>query len=493
MAKVNPEGYQKAIENELDIINKDREIVPFILNPPQKDFLYKITGKDIVLKARQMGFSSLILAILTIKFILGENERCVVVSHEASATQKLLDRVKFFINSFERKNDLKLPLKYNSRSEMVMEGKNNSFYIGTAGSRSFARGDTISAIHLSEYSFYPDPEGILAGAMQAVTPNGLVFIETTANGFNFFKTLWEESRRGERPFKTHFYGPEWAYSKEFLEEKKKELGRLYPQEYPENPEAAFISSGDTYFEKESMVALLERTKPKIDLEFTPLNQGWKQFRKIEKGEFFAVAVDTSSGGPDYTAAQFYSKTKMDVPIVFHSRVTTSALTNELANVLNFIFDKTGKKPVVAYERQNGGAFEMDRLMALNREGKFTIFTMPTYGRSDKDDHDQTRIGWDTTTATRPKMLEDLKVMVDKQLIGIYDRETINELFSFIVNQRSSGWKAEAAPGSHDDLVMALAIAIQVATMSKEEVTVEEMKAKVGQLPKENFFDNDGFY
>lgn len=256
----NWEGNKKAIENEYTIIDKSGKEVKFILNPPQADFITKISGRDIILKARQEGFSSAILGIGTNKFIYGENERCVSISNESSATQRLLDRVKFYIKSYERKNELQIPMKYNSRSEMVFDGRNNSFYIGTAGSREFGRGDTITFLHLSEFFFYADPERLLAGIMQAVVPNGLVFIESTANGFNFGKTFWDRTVAGETGFKHHFYGPEWIYTPEFLEQKKKELGRLYQQEYPSSPEEAFLTSGDSYFDKEALRWYLSQSK-----------------------------------------------------------------------------------------------------------------------------------------------------------------------------------------------------------------------------------------
>ena len=40
-----------------------------------------------------------------------------------------------------------------------------------------------------------------------------------------------------------------------------------------------------------------------------------RYRKIEPGEQIVVGVDTAAGGTDWCAAQFLSKTKLDVPIV----------------------------------------------------------------------------------------------------------------------------------------------------------------------------------
>jgi hypothetical protein len=259
----NWQGNKSAIEENYEIINKEGKRVKFILNKAQDHFIQNLAQYNIVLKDRQLGFSAEILALGTNKFIFGENQRCVSMSHEASATQRLLDRVKFFKDSFERNNNVKIPLKYNSRNELVYGERNNTFYIGTAGSSEFGRGDTITFLHLSEFAFYPDPEKILAGIMQAVVPDGIVFIETTANGFNFFKTVWDEAVMGVRNFKPHFYGPEWEYSKEFLGEKKKQLGRLFVQEYPNTPEEAFLTSGDLYFNSDSLKWYLDRVQDPI--------------------------------------------------------------------------------------------------------------------------------------------------------------------------------------------------------------------------------------
>lgn len=256
-------NYQRPIENEFDLIDKHGNKRSFALNLAQADFLKHGTGRDVILKARQLGFSSLILAILTTDFIFKENQRCVVVSHETDATQRLMDRVKFYLASFEQRNGIKIPMKYNSRSEIVNELTNSTFYIGTAESKSFGRGDTITNLHLSEFAFYSNPEAILAGVLQAVIPEGKVFVETTANGFNFFKTFWDETRRGERPFKDHFYNPTWEYSTEFLEQKRGELGRLFKQEYPMTPEEAFLTSGDTFFDPESLAIYLNKAREPI--------------------------------------------------------------------------------------------------------------------------------------------------------------------------------------------------------------------------------------
>lgn len=186
---------------------------------------------------------------------------------------------------------------------------------------------------------------------------------------------------------------------------------------------------------------------------------YRQFRPIESGEFIVVACDTATGVNDYCAAQFISTNNNDVPLVYHSKASATEMTNKLFPVLEKIYDVTGIAPVVAYERNNGGVFELERLASLNRNNKFRIYLMKNVGSI--DNAPESKIGWDTNTATRPMMLSDLKDAVDKQVIKIYDKPTINEMFSFIISQTSSSYKAQAEKGAHDDLIMSLAIAWQL--------------------------------
>lgn len=254
-------NYTKSL-GKFNIVDKTGQVVAFEVNSFQQRYIDSMTTRDAILKVRQVGFSSLILGIFTLDFLLVENSRSVCISHDSQSAQKLLDRVKYFIKSAEEKG-LEVNLKYNSRNELVNSDKNSSFYIGQAGSKSFGRGDTLNNLHLSEFAFYPNPEAMLGSVLQAVVPGGRVIIESTANGMNFYKTFWDKAKAGQNNFKPHFFDNSF-YSKEFLEEKKQELGEeLFKQEYPANDLEAFLSSGDLFFDKPSLSWYLSQIKEPI--------------------------------------------------------------------------------------------------------------------------------------------------------------------------------------------------------------------------------------
>jgi len=256
-------NYERFIEERLSIINKEGIDVPFILNKPQKLFIEKATGRDILLKARQEGFSSEIGAIFTGDFLLDQNSHSIVIADVSENATGLLDKVKYYLRSYEEKTGFKIPLKYNSKYELVNEVLNSRYQIGTAENTEFGRSKTVKNLHMSEAAFYKHFSKLLASALQAVRPDGRVVIETTANGFNEFKEFWDSSMLGETGFNPLFFSASLFYSKEFLEQKRKELKGFYKQEYPETAEEAFLTSGQPYFDSEALQWYLKQAREVI--------------------------------------------------------------------------------------------------------------------------------------------------------------------------------------------------------------------------------------
>ena len=245
--------YKKFIEDNFKIVDKKGNLVDFILNDIQKNYLLKdYTGTDKILKARQEGFSSLIDAMFAVDFLMIEHSHSIVLADIEENAEGLLSKVKLYLQSYEDKNKIKVPLKYNSRYELYNEFMDSKFTIGTAKNAEFGRSKTIMNLHLSELFFYPNIKKIIAGAGQAVVEGGRKIAESTANGFNEGKIFWDE----KNGFKQLFYGASRFYNQEFLVKKKEELKELYPQEYPENDIEAFVTSGKCYFDKYNLQDML---------------------------------------------------------------------------------------------------------------------------------------------------------------------------------------------------------------------------------------------
>jgi hypothetical protein len=177
--------------SDLMIRTKDKRVVPFEPNAVQRLYLDQIEPewragkiqlhglKEIVLKARQFGFSTLILALLYLDTVNNPNTETVVIAHDGESTEKMFRTVHLF---HENLPEEKRPItKALNKRELVYPALNSTFRVLTAGTKTSGRSSTINNLHMSEVAFWEFPE-VTTGLLQAVTRDGNVFQETTANG-----------------------------------------------------------------------------------------------------------------------------------------------------------------------------------------------------------------------------------------------------------------------------------------------------------------------
>ena len=262
-------NYAKFIEDNFLIKDKQGKVVPFLLWNTQDRYLLDMKAhygkelqgiRDIILKARKEGFSSFILAMFMTDFILSPDPiNSVCIADKKDETKKLFERGKFLLASFLSKHkmtieDLCVTVNIN---EITNKQNGASFWIGTAGSRTAPRVESVQNLHFSEAAHFPDTDIITAretieGALQMVHQGtGKVFIESTANGYgNYYQDLWSKAEDKESEFRSVFFGADELYSPEWLEKKRRGFTTddMFLQEYPNTPEEAFISSGSKFFD-----------------------------------------------------------------------------------------------------------------------------------------------------------------------------------------------------------------------------------------------------
>ena len=196
--------YRKFIEDNFMILDLEtQQPVPFKFRYVTKDgiehsvqemYYNQLVGdyggtfdgvREIVLKARQEGFSSFILAMFTVDFLLRPHSVSICISHKKGATEILFKKVKFYLQSFCEKNGITMKELLKTETKGMMENRTNDavFYIGTAGSKVGGRGASARNIHFSEAAFYQDTELITASeiivatSQQVPQDHGMIFIE----------------------------------------------------------------------------------------------------------------------------------------------------------------------------------------------------------------------------------------------------------------------------------------------------------------------------
>lgn len=273
--------YRRFIEENFLIISKppEEKAVPFIFNRVQRKY-YSVLRKEyskmdglreIILKARQTGFSSLILALFTVDFIVYPNSTSVCISHKTDATEKLFKRVRFYIKSYCEKNslDIKEYLKTDNKAELENKTNGAYFYLATAGAKVGGRGQTVRNLHLSEAAYYQSTgkfqaKEIIEGSAQQVPQNhGMIFIESTGKNYgDYFQKEYARGEKGLGVYKARFFGWQEFYTDEWIEQKKKEFQdeKDWKKEYPSSPDEAFLHSGEGFFSAEALLYVKQQVE-----------------------------------------------------------------------------------------------------------------------------------------------------------------------------------------------------------------------------------------
>lgn len=505
-------NYERIIEENFKVLDREKQIpVPFKLNNVQKKYLQMIyekygrdedTGaisglRDIILKARQQGMSSFILALFTVDFLFVPHSTSVCISHRQDSTDFLFKKVKFYIDCYIEKlaektgqdpDTLKKDF-FQSNNKNLLENKLNksSFYILTAGAKVGGRGNSARNVLFSESAFYQDTEMITAEEMIIATSQmvpqgkGMIFVETTANGEgNYFHKSWIKAINKDSAFRPVFFGSHEFYDQEWLDLKKKEFTneKKFYQEYPPDWESAFVASGTPFFDitaVKDMQAKFQRA-PQLFGRFS--TGGYfeesefeedamaKIYRDLEPDEQLVVFADPADG-QDFCAAVVCSKKHYDMPIIFSSKIESSQFGYELYYLCNWIYKTTNIWPKLAIERNTGQA-TIHVLKELNYPD---LFRMVDFTAEETGVYEHGAIGWTTTgyiqggelKGTRRKMLDDFAMAVRQRMVTIYDKDVISQIKAFkLVNGRGvmGGRK-------HDDLLVSAAGAWQIQALTPD--------------------------
>lgn len=231
----------EALVGQLSILTKEVQVEKIELNWAQREFLavaqrqLLTTGKIriIVLKARQLGISTITEALLFTLCFLFNNYKALIIAHEVPASQNLLAMTQRYWDTYPLRQAFST--KYAGRNYLQWEETKSSIGVATAGNTAVGRSATIHGVHASEIAFWPEPELVMLGLRQTIpsTPGTAIILESTANGMgNYFHEQWLKAEQGESEYEPLFFPwhrhPE--YTAEAIGMAGKPLGELDEEE-----------------------------------------------------------------------------------------------------------------------------------------------------------------------------------------------------------------------------------------------------------------------
>lgn len=229
--------------NLYHIVDKSGELVQFRPNEIQMDFLTHMGYRNLILKARQMGFSTLIqIAILDQCIFLRNIHAGIIAQDEPTAAKIFADKIKVAWDNMPSWVRAMVKTVGNSERELRFD---NGSYVRVATS---LRSATLQYLHVSEFGkicakFPQKAKEVMTGSIPAVHDQGFIFIESTAEGREgkFFELVQEAQQRrkdgvklGPRDFRLHFYA--WFDAPEYRQD--------WPEPITEDDAAYFRSVTD---------------------------------------------------------------------------------------------------------------------------------------------------------------------------------------------------------------------------------------------------------
>jgi hypothetical protein len=489
---------------KLSILDKRFQVVPFEPNWAQLQVLRKYEELSearkpvrlIVLKARQLGISTMTEALIFLRAKMLEGTHGLVVAHENDSSEHLFAMTRLFWETYPWRS-LYTP-KYLSRKEMAWQETQSTIRIATAKNIRAGRGRTLASLHASEVGFWDRPTELMLGLHQSVptTPESMIVMESTANGVgNYFYQQWKAAETGENEYVPLFF-PWWQHPEytanfcqlsekvgDLLNEEERLLSRIgvdedhlawrryairnlcggdinqFHQEYPSSPDEAFIVSGTNVFPLDSLriayqpmdgvTGFLVRNGDKVD--FKPERSGpLKVFRKpspnADWGRYYIGGDPSRATYGDYACGQVINRRTFEQVAIYRRKIDPMSFAEELAKLGQW-YNQAG----LATENEGPGYSTIGRLIEINYPY--------LYQRRFADKHPgkiAEMYGWSTTFKTKEWAIGFLiKLLTDRSLV-IHDEHTFGEMRDYITLPNGGYGPADTKTG-HDDTVMAMAI------------------------------------
>lgn len=471
----------KSLHNEI-VSLKAKEVQ--LIHQKRKDDVIRAGGKPrfLLLKSRRMGMTTWEQSLSYRATVSQPNTTCVTLADNKFNTKTIFRMV-----TLMARLDPKQPKGLQeTKVSIEVPSLNSLFYIGTAGSRSFSRGDNVYRAHGSEVAWWPGDfdtiENLVVGITEAAR-HGEVIFETTANGASgWYYEKFKEAMAGGNHWNALFYPwyldpenmilPTPLSQQEFYDtvttdemqfqnennltlpqmlwrrDKHKELKKLFLQEYPETWVEAFLIRGNSFWDAELIDSLIKKIKKPLTVRENLII--WK---KAESGRQYCAGGDTSEGNvnSDSSVCAILDKETGEQVAVLRGKWRPEVFARKaIALCIEY------NEAIFACEINNHGHSVMNTVMNTLHY-KHIFYRKKPLDRNKFDQQKEENIpGWHTNASTRPLLLDDLNEAMESGFMQVNDETFLAECKTFVDN----GGRYEADEGQHDDSIIAWGIAWQ---------------------------------
>jgi hypothetical protein len=460
------ESFWYFCERHLTIIPKDFTAGPIPLQA--RDYqratidTVNMNAVTYVLKARQMGVSTIISAYFFWQTLFNPNRVHAVISHDLASANTIFN---IYLGFYTRlPHYLKFPIKRSNVRELVFK-HGGTIKVASQESENIA-GTTLHSVHFSEFGRYKDLQMVLGSVTGALTPDAKVVYETTAQGMGPAYDMWEDDNGIAKVFFSWMkdpgyvltqepkkldpriidYGREYNLPKERMWWASEQLLTKYSgnikkfhQDFPLTARLAFVVSGDRRFSRH------------FDDKDVRLTAGRIVYKEPQDYHIYTIGVDTAGGSEkgDYSAYVVLDVTDRKRPEIVCTNYMR-LLPRQFAQVA--IADAQKYNAFAVVERNNHGIAVIEHFMEEHYGQMYRTM------RFDKaQDRMTEQLGWNTSGTSREIILSRLDLAIEAWRINIPDKRLQKEINTFGYNEDAGKW--EAVKPNHDDMLFAFGLAL----------------------------------
>ncbi len=409
---------------------------------------------SISLMPRQSGKSTSAAGYLLWYAMFVPDSTILIAAHKYTGAQEIMQRIRY---AYENCPDhIKAGVTTYNKGSLDFE--NGSRIVSATTTENTGRGMSISLLYLDEFAFVRPTiaEQFWTSITPTLSTGGKAIITSTPNSDeDQFALIWKQANKctdeygnttelGINGFKAYraYWNEQPGRDEKWATEMKAQLGE---DRFRREIGCEFIIADETLIAPTTLVEL-EGIEP-----VTRMGQV-RWYRKPEKGNIYAVALDPSLGtGSDPAAIQvFEANTTKQVGEWKHNKTDIPTQIKLLAQINKYIADSTGEPNSIYYSIEN------------NSIGEAALISLAEYGESNipgifLSETGKKRKGYNTTQKVKLTACAKFKTLLENKKMTIYSKSLVSELKTFV----ASGGSYQAKIGETDDLVMASLLVIRM--------------------------------
>jgi len=485
---------------------RKKMVAPMTCFEYQNDCLRKFheNRENIILKSRQTGLSVITAGYVAWRLLFRYDEKILIIANDGAGAVRFLETVKQFI---EYTPMWLKPDEIISDNQRKISFSNNSYAEAKASSPNAGRGDSLTMLILDETAFIKDDEAIWMGAGMALAmTGGKCIMISTPNGTSglYYKT-WRNAINNDNEFVgTTVHWTENPNSSEGLEWKTDAQGEKTPWSpwYEAQckrldwDSVQIAQELDLSFEGSKRLAIdptlvikykkrveddhkpegyilynfLEKDNPDVSIfaKYTMEETNLQIFRRPEEGQQYILGVDVARGdGKDFSTIQVLNVDTLEQVAEYREKIGP--------DLFPFIINNVAKMYNMAYVVIEANSFGLGVCFDIRDKFKYPRNRL-YFSKNVKDIHvrhynykvnEGTEIpGFQTSRKNRVLLVKAIIEHMRENSLILHSKKLMAEFETFVMN----GDKPEHEKGSHDDLIMALGIALYIRDTEFENVT-----------------------